>query len=352
MLNTKSFPVILALVLSIVLFGCTSAPKNNQSDSFFDVNVELNVTPINQSNESINSTTRPTLNESNLTLEDSNTTLPNCVDGDRGLDPSSQSNVTYGQNTSADFCINSQTVLEYGCLDNKQVNASILCGASQVCRDGACRASLSNSTACFGPTNYSVLISQNISYKGVTYKDSCADWRTVKKYYCKPNGFDSVNDECPIGYGCSGGQCSPLPSQCQDSDGGINLSNRGRVLVMRGLSTLMDEWDSCYDEMKITEYFCLQNGSGTYQNSSCQSGNKCLDGRCVRSSCSETDGGNNSYVPGATTDRQGTSRDSCIDSSTLLEYYCYGDYADSETITCDPGYTCKDSICTPANSTR
>jgi hypothetical protein len=111
------------------------------------------------------------------------------------------------------------------------------------------------------------------------------------------------------------------------------------------MSTASEDWDVCIDLQVIREYFCFENGTSTYTEFSCGSGKKCENGRCIRSTCTEADGGVDIYI--ASTTKLGTANyaDSCQDEHTLHEYSCYGDSVADANIACPTGYLCEDDAC-------
>lgn len=73
-------------------------------------------------------------------------------------------------------------------------------------------------------------------------------------------------------------------------------------------------------------------------------------GGSVRSTCTDTDSGQNIYVKGNCT--KGTSyTDSCVSSSTLAEYYCSSNRCKSVQISCPSGYSCSNGACIAINAT-
>ncbi len=276
---------------------------------------------------------------------------PSCNDSDGGLLMDVAGTVAKGNETHADYCLDSSQLVEYDCLDNAVVMSTIQCGASRECREGGCvNATPANGTAaCTGPGGADIYVRDTARWNGTNYSDICVDYKSVKDYFCNEGALLSINHECPSGYGCSGGICTQLALSCSDTDAGNDTTTRGKTTLTRGIRTLSEDWDVCVDLQAIREYYCAVNGSSAYSEFPCASGKKCVDGRCVRSLCTETDPGRDIYHAGTATVGGASSsdsyEDSCYDASVVREYYCYGDGVMSDEIRCDSGYACEDGAC-------
>jgi hypothetical protein len=123
---------------------------------------------------------------------------------------------------------------------------------------------------------------------------------------------------------------------CGDSDGGLALTVYGQT---KGANIGFGTWinDSCKDSRTLYEGFC----SGSYVNRTevaCPSfAPFCTNGQCV-ASCTDSDGGNVTYVKGSIVGVNagfGTSAaDSCASVGTLYEYYCDGTALKRYSFTC------------------
>lgn len=275
----------------------------------------------------------------------------NCSDTDTGVDPAAAGSVSKGNDTNSDYCTDALQLIEYSCSNNSIMQTAISCGAGNECRGGQCvPASHSNATGnqsagCEGPASANIYIREGATYNGSSYPDICIDFSTVKDFYCSGERLDSVNQECPAGYGCSGGICTPYGYSCSETDGGNDTLVRGKTTMVYGLLTTFENWDECIDDGLIIEYYCHVNGSSVSQEILCPSGRKCDNGRCIRSACSETDGGKNIYDAGTTTVGSTESRDRCESSDSVQEYFCYGDVARGDIIPCGSGYVCEGNEC-------
>jgi hypothetical protein len=277
---------------------------------------------------------------------------PPCNDSD-GMNPDVAGTATKGNATMADYCNGSAQVVEYSCFYSEGISeivpVTIQCGANKTCEAGACIAknvSPGNaSLICTGLSEPDIYVKQGVTWNGTSYADLCVDYTTVKDYFCRDQKLSSINHECLPGYGCSDGQCNPLAFSCTETDSGNDTSLRGKTVVVRGLATLSEDSDICIDDQEIREYYCIMNGSSDYSEFPCESGKKCMDGRCVRSDCTETDDGRDIYHAGTTVRDDASNEDSCMDFHTVREYYCYGDEMRDDDISCGKGYICNEGKC-------
>ena len=208
-----------------------------------------------------------------------------------------------------------------------------------------------NATGCVGPnkTEYNIYVRNESWYHGKTYLDECTLATVVKDYYCKEGELKDVSTECPSGYDCRDGVCREMEYKCTKSFGN-DTTIKGHIVVSKGLNPILDEYDECSDEGTVKEWICYANGSGGYELLYCGTGLKCPDGegRCVRSSCVETDGGDDPEHFGTITfkDKDDEYRDVCTSDERLKEYYCYGESVESRTYTC-ANESCVDDECVP-----
>jgi hypothetical protein len=270
----------------------------------------------------------------------------NCTDSDGGLDSAVLGTVSKGNESQADYCIDSEQLLEYACLDNAMQMATIQCGQNKSCENGQCVPKPSQNTTppvqagCSGPTQNDVYRRESVMYNGTGYNDSCVDYSVVKEYYCKGDKLESINNQCPSGYGCTDGQCNWLQMSCTDTDSGNDTSKRGKVTLLKGYLTIGEYTDKCADEGEVREYVCQENGSAVFSDELCPSGTWCFSDRCIPGDCSETDGGSNIYKRGVTSDASGDFEDDCLSDYQVREYYCYGNTATYDDIDCGDDYIC------------
>ena len=196
----------------------------------------------------------------------------------------------------------------------------------------------------------------------------------------------SDNDETDCGDGvCEGGETSgSCPADCGEPDS-CNDTDGGNVITVFGTTsgyynnTPYSNDDYCVDNGTINEYYCSGNyeqsqqqscgtdfyGSNYCNDSSvyrdytdyyCSSGEcdstvtpelvetcvepeECVGGECViPNSCSDTDSGQNVAVQGTASgyfnEFYYNDTDFCLDNSTIVEFYCIGDYEYNATYYC------------------
>jgi len=198
-------------------------------------------------------------------------------------------------------------------------------------------------TGCFGPSEYDMFASDYVVMNGTRYNDSCVTSDVAKKYYCVDDVMKTINDECPPGYICKFGACEEYEGTCEDSDGN-DILIKGRVVISEAPFATSTENDECYDEGTVKEWLCNYT-EGYYELILCGSGKKCENGRCVKSQCKETDGGNNPEIEGEVETEDGdVFKDDCLTDKRLKEYYCHGERAESEIYECVG--QCRSDACT------
>jgi hypothetical protein len=272
-----------------------------------------------------------------------------CEDTDGGIVLDVAGTVTKGNDSYDDYCVDSDQLVEYACLDDDMEMATFSCGEGKECKDGECvetqEPEPEPELGCVGPLEPNIDLPSTTSFNGTVYADTCVDMQTVKDYYCRDGELQSINNQCPPGHMCTNGKCVELVYSCTDSDNGSNIMERGRTIGMKGYITIFDKWDSCVDEGMVQEHSCLENDTGKTEDIECGSGYKCSGDRCVESKCSETDGGFDIYKGGTTKDRDDEKDDNCLTDYKLKEYYCYGDEIKSKEKRCPEDYICLDDRC-------
>lgn len=199
-------------------------------------------------------------------------------------------------------------------------------------------------TGCEGSAEYDIYTAHYVISGGDMYNDSCVTSEVVKKYYCLDDIMKTINEECPPGYVCKFGACEKYVGTCDDSDGN-DLLVKGRVTMSEAPFSSSIETDECYDEGMVKEWLC-NDTKGYYELIECGSGKKCENGRCVKSTCTETDGGDNPLIAGeAQEEGKEDMEDLCVSEYRLREYYCYGDRVTSKTYNC--AEECKSRACVP-----
>lgn len=127
---------------------------------------------------------------------------------------------------------------------------------------------------------------------------------------------------------------------CTDTDGGINLEDRGTVSGL-SLSRKFSKTDYCIDDRTVKEYTCNKEGRMREFAMKCEGGAVCEDGECVSNlTCVDSDGGRDYFLRGKTSgyprleiEHQGGVYG--LEDYVELEDYCYGEGILRE-------YSCKD----------
>ncbi len=363
------FTVIIlpVLVLSLLVFGCLggssktktnlsmgdnqSAELNNTSSTSAEANLSNVSAPIcsgpvcgSDGQSYITDCDAVKANVSILANGSCVEDLSKCNDSDGGVKPELSGITKKGQEVHADYCSSDSRVVEFACVDNTPTPIPMPCGDGQICVDGACIAPQNNSL-CSGPVKPDIYVSDNVTLNGKVYSDTCIIYSTVKDYYCKGTSIDFVTNNCPPGFNCNLGKCEKMSARCTDEDNGTNTSVRAEVVAFVGINKVADNYDSCTDDATLHEYFCDGDNSSASIDLPCGSGFKCLTGRCVKSACSETDGGIDIYVKGTATSSNQTKTDFCTTDNSVREYHCVADDIVYDSFNCGDNYTCVDGQC-------
>ena len=276
--------------------------------------------------------------------------LETCTDSDGGMEVTIAGTVEMGDDSYDDYCENN-TLQEYNCVDNFVVLIPFDCTEDKECLDGKCVAPEPEEnetieepqTGCEGPYDADIFTQANVTFNGTVYTDECIEFDVVKDYLCKEDVMETINNECPSGYGCNQGVCEEQPFICSEDDFGNDTTTRSRTLVTRGMDILFDNADECLDIAILREHYCALNGTAVTEEITAPSGKKCISGKFIDSKCSETDGGLDIYERGVTTASGEEEEDDCITDYEIREYYCYGDEIYSKITHCGDGYICSNS---------
>jgi len=231
-----------------------------------------------------------------------------CSDTDGGNYPYVKGTVTKSGTAYTDYCNTGSSVREYYCTGTDVYSTVFACPSGYECSDGTCVETVHTCTDSDGTDIYTY---GYITYDSANYYDYCANSTHILEYYCSGSPY-SVLFFCGLGYSCSGGKCI---ATCSDSDGGVDISERGTARYGSSYST-----DSCSSRTTVTEYYCGLTGILSTAGV-CSSGNICYSGECVEE-CSDTDGGNFPYVYGTATFDGRTYTDECMGENTVREYFC------------------------------
>ncbi|MEK6968357.1 MAG: thrombospondin type 3 repeat-containing protein [Nanoarchaeota archaeon] len=285
-----------------------------------------------------------------------------CVDSDQGDIGYARGTVTInGSIKYVDFCspptgYDYSFVNEYYCFNSTAssptLEEQILCENNTVCLNGACV--VAPQISCTETDNgKDIYVKGTVTSINGVEVDACLGNVNILEYYCStPINSSFSLESCPAGYYCSNGACivgpPPAPT-CTDTDGGINVTVRGTASTPNQSQT-----DSCLSASMVTEYYCVNN---EVVSTTLNCDNGCLNGACVIGApppptCTDSDGGVNTWVKGTTTDALNTRTDHCgiwsppINAPNLLEYSCSptGDIQE-DGIYCPNGNVCVDGTC-------
>lgn len=274
---------------------------------------------------------------------------PECSESDSGIDSKTAGYVEKGGERYEDSCIDESTLLEYTCLENEPVDATVPCEIG--CEEGRCIEQEPEPEEpepdldCHGPVGYDIFEADSVTMNGTTYNDTCNDFTTVKDYYCQDNQLKSRNNQCPPGYRCNQGRCEELVTECTETDDGNDIFKRGKTTLSKGMLAAYDNWDECIDEGSLFEYYC-DGLEVKKEETECGSGYMCVSGRCIESDCHDTDAGYDIYKKGTTILYDEEKEDNCIGDYRLREYFCYGNSIDYDDKSCPEGYICDGDRCT------
>ncbi|HSB46559.1 MAG TPA: Kazal-type serine protease inhibitor family protein [Candidatus Bilamarchaeum sp.] len=239
-------------------------------------------------------------------------------------------------------------ILISGCTQECPQDAKPVCGSNGVTYKNACLAQKANATvvsqgacpataACTDSDGgKDIFTAGSVTEGGAASDDMCASPDSVLERFCKDSSALSENLPCPSGYQCDGGKCVEVA--CSDSDGGIKEDVKGSVTA--GGKTSGDE---CADSGSVKEFYC-DGGKANSKEIVCASGMSCVNGACVKTLCTDSDGGKDPAIKGTAKAGSVSQTDSC-DGNALTEYFCDGDSVKSEKANCPSGYSCTDGKC-------
>jgi hypothetical protein len=145
---------------------------------------------------------------------------------------------------------------------------------------------------------------------------------------------------------------APPPGNCTDSDGGLETREEGVTS-----NDSFSERDVCISSSSVREFYC-DNGKVVSLEMNCSADYECDNGECSLESdssspnggpsapaCNDSDGGQESSIDGRVI--LGTSEyyDQCIDTTTVLEYYCEDNEVESVELSCLSNQVCVDARC-------
>ncbi|MBN1170252.1 hypothetical protein JXA56_04460 [Candidatus Micrarchaeota archaeon] len=262
---------------------------------------------------------------------------PYCEDLDGGSNYYQKGSVVIGTEVHTDVCQNSIELIEHICKESGYTIITYPCPSDFICHQGRCISRL-----CQDPDGKDIFTSETTTKGTESKTDSCVSSSTVREYFCSSNTIHYNDFLCPPETVCLNGKCIK-EILCDDSDGGINIFQAGKV-TRTGSQPVSD---FCVDSKQINEYYCSSEGISV-ATFSCGNGYRCQNGTCIEF-CEETDGGKNFQVAGITYLGNRSHADKCSDGF-LVEYYCSSDFILSEVNECGPGEKCQDGKCTASCS--
>ncbi|MFH1786001.1 MAG: hypothetical protein ABH842_06245 [Candidatus Micrarchaeota archaeon] len=266
-----------------------------------------------------------------------------CEDPD-GQDADIKGTTTKGSESHSDACVSPSRVEEFYCSGDNIVSKEMDCQTGFACTNGACTPS--QSSGCTdsdgGDDNYVLGTTTGLNGQ---FTDYChTNGNDVMEYYCDSSDNAQVKQMmCQVTGVCQNGACTTSsPTTCTETDGGKDELVKGTTTDSTGSNT-----DYCTPFGGLNEYYC-DNGQMKSDVLMCSVGT-CQNGVCTTSSpatCTETDNQQDINNFGSVTDNTGTYSDSCLDSSTVEEWYCGIDNLAKRTqLTCATGWSCLGGEC-------
>lgn len=287
--------------------------------------------------------------------------------------------------TYFDYCVDKKILHESYCADKKTIGIDIH-ECENGCYNGICIEIACKEGGDEGSDKYT---------KGVTEgnEDKCFEdpqgvlkqvkackspHCSVNEWWCDPGiGLQQTKLSCP--YGCQDGACLKEQVPCEDSDGGINLFEKGMTTgifqgslnpsiiarpggdfkkqLMERATVAYDTYhDHCYGN-QLNEAFCDKDGKMSAIDRNCEFG--CEDGACLEKpkiTCEDSDAGDDTSQAGTVKykDVAGTEQtfiDKCIGLIGVLEGQCNNDgtFACLDESKCrrrcSPGEICDNGAC-------
>lgn len=273
-----------------------------------------------------------------------------CTDTDGGNYVYEKGTTTSDAGTYIDYCLDTSTVKEYYCSGTTIIDASLYCGSSYVCSNGACVTAVCTDSDGgrdeneFGTTTRGAY----------SERDTCYDSDTVNEYYCNGDLMAGIKIDCDSDEVCSDGVC--VHAACSETDDANDPTEFGRLSI--GTTT---REDSCTNLTQLKEYYCTSGGSDyTYANINCftyfggSMRGVCWEDICIQTYCQDSDSGQNEHSAGSsrmyTTNGYDTgwNNDICQDSTHLTEWYCDGNWLKNTSMTCELDEYCSGGRCVEA----
>ncbi|MBU0585930.1 hypothetical protein KJ780_00290 [Candidatus Micrarchaeota archaeon] len=266
-----------------------------------------------------------------------NGSCASCTDSDGGKELFTFGSASDENNSISDQCTDSLNLREAFCSGIFASSIELPCPTGYECELGVCIQAVCTDSD--GGKDKSVF--GQVEAGGSMMQDECISEFKLKEYYCENGTALSTELACGSGFYCDEGICVEAP--CTDSDHGINLSIKGTV--EKGSETFTD---TCSGSL-VREYYCM-NGTVEHTDSECEDGFECVQGKCERTVCVDSDGGLAQFTRGTVTLGPDSYPDSCYSGTSVLEYYCYSDSVfRSEVMPCGTGSECVNGVCMAAD---
>ncbi len=179
-----------------------------------------------------------------------------------------------------DVCIGELSVYEGTCISAKLLDMNtVSCEPGEICRDGACVPQTCTDSDGGRVPRERGKVTLTVAERIVTVEDWCIG-NYVMEQFCGGIGATElmVNSmSCQINEVCYNGAC--VPQICTDSDGGVDPSIKGTVVVS-GPHGIGSSEDWCSGSSGVYERYCYGN-TPALKLVSCASGT-CVDGACSR----------------------------------------------------------------------
>ncbi len=166
-----------------------------------------------------------------------------------------------------DYCVDSGSITEYYCVGDYEQSQQQSCGTdfygADYCINDSIYKDLTDYFCSSGECDSTVtpeFVEDCNGYDGYgsNYCSGGDVYRDFNDYYCSGGACDysstpELVEECE--YGCTAGECDPVPDSCEDTDGGFIPETKGVV------SGYLDEQfynytDYCINNISLMEYYC------------------------------------------------------------------------------------------------
>ncbi len=175
-------------------------------------------------------------------------------------------------------------------------------------------------------------------YDSEIYIDACLDSDNVIEQYCEAGVIQNETHYCT--YGCienalGYGSCALSSTECVDDDPLQNIYEIGNCIDYGGIN----KPDTCFLS-QLKQSYC--NGTEcVYEDAvDCPIGERCVSGKCVEVTCTDSDGGITYGEEGTCEGFSTWGEDNCLGDS-IIEYYCNTTTNECESIE----HECESGVC-------